>query len=89
MPAIERIGDKNTGGGAVLSTPQSTVSVNNKLVAVNGAIVSGHGDGRHRSSKTANGSNNVSINMRHVNRLGDEDTCGHTRAVGSTNVSVN
>ena len=89
MPAIERIGDENTGGGVVLSTPHSLVSANNKLVSVDGSPVSGHGRGRHRSPVTSSGSSNVSINNIPVNRLGDPDTCGHTRAEGSPNVSVN
>lgn len=89
MPAIQRIGDKNTGGGAVLNVPQSSVSANNILIAINTSQVSGHGYGKHKRPNTANGSTTVSINNKPVNKTGDLDTCGHSRASGSNNVSVN
>lgn len=89
MPAIERIGDTDTGGGAVTSTPQASVYANNILVSVDGGNVSGHGPGIHSSPKTANGSSNVFVNNIPVNRIGDADTCTHTRSTGSPDVFVN
>ncbi len=89
MPAIERLGDPNTGGGTVKVIPQNTVFANNLLVSVNGSTVSKHGKNRHKAPSTANGSKNVFVNNIAINRVGDSDTCGHSRAGGSRNVFVN
>lgn len=89
MPAIERIGDTNTAGAPVTATGQSTVFANGILVAVNGSAVARHGKNAHAGPQTANGSSNVFINQIPINRVGDADTCGHTRSSGSTNVFVN
>lgn len=90
-----RLSDCNTGGGCVTSIPQSSVFANNLLVAVNGSIGTGHPPCPivpiHCAGawQTANGSSNVFINGIPVNRTGDPDTCGHSRAAGSPNVFVN
>lgn len=89
MSAIERRGDVNTAGAAITGTKQSTVFANNILVATNGDPVAGHGKGIHRAPSTANGSSTVFISGIPINRIGDSDTCGHTRASGSPNVFVN
>lgn len=89
MPAAQRVGDANSGGGKVTKSKQSTVFINNKLVAVDGSDVSGHGPGPHGAPKTAKGSKNVFINNIPVNRTGDTDTCGHPRQAGSPDVFVN
>jgi uncharacterized Zn-binding protein involved in type VI secretion len=68
---------------------QQTVYANNLLVSVDGSPVEDHGPGVHADPLTANGSPNVFIQFIPVNRLGDEDTCGHPRAQGSPNVYVN
>lgn len=89
MPAAQRMGDADTGGGKITKVKQTNVFINNKLVAVDGSDVSGHGPGVHGGPKTANGSKNVFINSIPVNRTGDKDTCGHPRDAGSPDVFVN
>lgn len=89
MPAIERVGDKNNAGAAILSTNQGSVFANGILVAVDGSPVARHGKNAHSSPRTANGSNSVFINSIPINRVGDADTCGHQRSEGSPNVFVN
>lgn len=85
---IHRIGDANTGGGVITTTPQTSVFVNNRLVAVNGSRGFTHGTGPHSSGawQTQNGSDRIFINNMPVNRSSDADSCGHSRAVGSTTV---
>ena len=82
--------DANTGGGTIISVPQSTVYANSKLLSVNGSSVSSHGTGLdvHPVLPTANGSSTVFAGGRKVNRTGDADSCGHTRAGGSDNVNI-
>lgn len=88
--SIHRIGDPNSAGAPVISTPSnSNVFANGILIAVNGSPVQGHGKGSHANPFTANGSSNVFINNTPVNRTGDADTCDHPRATGSPNVFVN
>lgn len=92
---MHRIGDSNTGGGRITVTPQSTVFANNRLVAVNGSVGTSHPPcpkpAIHCAGawRTTGGSPNVFINNIPVNRIGDPDTCGHSRAAGSENVYVN
>jgi uncharacterized Zn-binding protein involved in type VI secretion len=88
MPQIHRLTDPNTAGAPVTQVVQSKVYANNLLVAVNGSPVEGHGTGEHSSPKTANGSTTVFIENIPVNKQGDADTCGHTRAQGSSDVYV-
>lgn len=85
---VHRIGDPDTAGAAVIASLQSTVFVNGILASVNGSPVVSH-PVFHTGVTTANGSSNVFINNIPVNRTGDPDTCGHTRAAGSPNVFVN
>jgi uncharacterized Zn-binding protein involved in type VI secretion len=82
--------DANTGGGTIISVPQSTVYANSKLLSVNGSSVSSHGTGldTHPVLPTANGSSTVFAGGIAVNRFGDEDSCGHTRAGGSDDVNI-
>ena len=82
--------DANTGGGTIISVPQSTVYANSKLLSVNGSSVSSHGTGldTHPVLPTANGSSTVFAGGTAVNRTGDADSCGHTRAGGSSDVNV-
>ena len=86
MPAVHRLGDENDGGGAISSTAQNTVFVNNQPVSIDGSEVDGHD--LHLPTVTANGSPTVFINGIPVNRQGDEDECGHGRAEGSPDVFV-
>ena len=89
MPEIHRQFDTNTAGAEITSVVQRSVYANNLLVSVNGSRVKGHGIGKHFSPETANGSRDVYIENIPVNRRGDNDTCGHSRNIGSTDVYVN
>ncbi|PCJ68195.1 MAG: hypothetical protein COA62_15640 [Rhodobiaceae bacterium] len=88
MTAIQRIGDSNSGGGAIVFTAQGKVYANGKLVSIDGSPVSAHGKNVHAGPVTANGSNKVFVNGVPVNASGDADTCGHNRVGGSPNVNV-
>lgn len=95
MPAVQRLTDVNDAGGAIDSIPQSTVSVNGLLVAVDGSLGTSHPPcpvpDIHCAGNwtTSGGSPNVFIEGIPVNRTGDPDTCGHVRVGGSGNVNVN
>ena len=89
MPQVHRLTDDNTAGAPITSTLQNSVYANNLLVGVNGSPVAGHGPGVHGGPVTANGSSNVFIENIPVNRQGDDDTCGHSRNIGSPDVYVN
>lgn len=85
---MHRQGDPNTVGAVIISTNQSTVFANGILISVNDSPVAGHGLPPHASPFTANGSSTVFAEGIPVNRQGDSDTCGHSRASGSPNVNV-
>ena len=86
MAAAQRMTDANTGGGTISSVPQSTVYANSKLLSVNGSSVTNHV--LHIGATTANGSSTVFAGGTAVNRTSDADSCGHTRAGGSSNVNI-
>ena len=90
MAAAQRNGDANTGGGTISSVPQSTVYANSKLLSVNGSSVTTHGTDPavHSGATTANGSSTVFAGGTAVNREDDNDTCGHARDGGSSNVNI-
>jgi uncharacterized Zn-binding protein involved in type VI secretion len=90
MPSAHRLNDPNDAGGVINSIPQSTVFINGMLASVNGSGVSSHNPfvPPHTDALTSNGSSTVSIGGIPVNRLGDADTCGHSRAAGSADVSI-
>ena len=85
---VHRLGDPNDDGAAVTEVAQGTVYANNILIAIDGSPVEEHGLGEHDSPVTANGSATVFIGVIPVNRQGDADSCGHTRAEVSPNVNV-
>lgn len=86
MPAVHRQGDANDSGGVIDSVAQGTVYINSQLASVDGSAVSGHA--LHLPTATANGSPTVFIGGIAVNRQGDADECGHSRADGSPDVHV-
>jgi uncharacterized Zn-binding protein involved in type VI secretion len=94
MTGIQTVGDANDGGGIIITTPQSTVFVEGKLVAVDGSQGTTHPpapfDPSHNIGvwSTANGSSTVFINGIAVNSDGDADSCGHSRVSGSTTVFI-
>lgn len=88
-----RMSDCNTAGGCITSIPQSTVFANNLLVCVDGSIGTSHppcsNDNRvHCQGNwiTTTGGPTVFAENIPVNKTGDPDSCGHTRATGSPNV---
>lgn len=92
MKQVHREGDPNTGGGIITSIPQSTVYANGRLVSVDGSMGTSHppcpDDDEHCQGNwvTANGSSTVFIGGIAINRMGDNDTCGHSRASGDSTV---
>lgn len=88
MPQVHRLTDPNTAGAPIIVVIQNSVFTNYLLTSVDGSPVQGHGPGLHGGPLTANGSSNVFIEYIPVNRLGDPDTCGHPRAIGSPDVYV-
>ena len=93
MPAAQRLSDPNNSvpPGVIIKVEQHTVFINNLPAAVDGSEVSGHPGGKPHSTHptTAHGSSNVFINGKPVNRVGDTDSCGHKRLIGSPNVFIN
>ena len=90
MASAQRKTDANTGGGTISSVPQSTVYANSKLLSINGSSVTTHGTDPavHSGATTANGSSTVFAGGTAVNREDDNDTCGHARDGGSSNVNI-
>jgi len=95
MPAVQRVGDQNSAGGVILNG-DSSVLVNGRAVAVQGASVSAHPCcGRrgcpptHCNAKTQASGGAVLVNGIPLILGGDVDTCGHARTGGSNNVTVN
>lgn len=86
MPAVHRQGDSNDGGGVIEDVAQGTVYVNGQLASIDGSAVTEHD--LHLPTVTANGSPTVFIGGIPVNRAGDEDECGHSRAEGSPDVHI-
>jgi uncharacterized Zn-binding protein involved in type VI secretion len=86
--SVNRIGDLNTGGGAVLFAKAVTVVSGGAPVATTGDFVSGHGDPPHSSPVTGPGSPTVLAQGVPINRQGDFDTCGHSRATGNPTVLI-
>jgi uncharacterized Zn-binding protein involved in type VI secretion len=90
MPAVQRDGDAN-GAGGVVSGGVASVRVNGNPVTVNGNPVSSHAPfGRphppHQAATTTGGSGTVKAGGIGIITTGCTDTCGHSRAGGSTNV---
>lgn len=94
MPSVQRVGDRNSAGGIILSG-DSSVLVNGRAIAVQDVSVSPHPCcGRkgcppiHCHAKTQASSSNVLVNGKPLILSGDKDTCGHERVSGSADVSV-
>ena len=85
MPAVQRQGDSDSGGGVVTSGIGS-VRTNGKPTAVIGLAVSFHGKKSHAGPQTAGGVSTVRVAGKPISVTGDADTCGHTRTGGSSNV---
>ena len=90
---VSHSSDINTSSAGITSSVvDHKVYVNSKLVSVNGSVVADHlpvdGVNTHTSVKTANGSSTVFAGGTAVNREEDNDTCGHARDGGSSNVNI-
>ncbi len=96
MPSIQRqLVDIGTGGGVIVTSPNTTVFANGIPVAVAGGVVSPHHNCSKRQRHCAaiisglgGASARVFAQGIPVSVTGDSDTCGHSRALGSNNVFV-
>lgn len=83
MQSVSKIGDVNTGGGAIVSSLQTGFKINSVPVSVNGSPVSAHPpcptEPAHCAAVTSGGVATFKINGIPVNTNGNADTCGHTR----------
>ena len=88
----QRKGDLNNLGAAIAGVTNNKVKVNGELLSTDGSSVQDHlpvdGVNTHTNVSTANGSSTVKSGGVPVNRTGDADSCGHTRAGGSSNVNI-
>jgi uncharacterized Zn-binding protein involved in type VI secretion len=93
MPAVQRQGDANAGGG-IAQGGNPSVRVNGRPVMTSGQNVTPHppyprrGRNQHNngSQATTGGSSTVKVGGVPVVVTGSVDTCGHPRSGGSSNV---
>ena len=93
MPAVQRQGDSNAGGG-VANGGVASVKVNGRPIMIPGQSVTPHppyprrGRNAHNngSTVTAGGVPTVRAGGQPVVVTGDADSCGHPRSGGSDNV---
>ena len=93
MPAVQRDGDANAGGG-VAQGGNSSVRVNGRPIMTPGQSVTPHppyprkGRNQHNngSQATAGGNSTVKVGGVPVVVTGSVDTCGHARVGGSSDV---
>jgi len=91
---VQRIGDQNSAGGVILNG-DSSVLINGRAVAVQGASVSAHPccgqrgcPPTHCNARTQANNSTVLVNGIPLVLNGDVDTCGHPRTSGSPDVLV-
>lgn len=87
MPAVQRVGDVDSGGG-VITSGVGSVRINGIPVSVNGSGVSPHARKNSHRPVTSGGVGSVRAGGSPVNVAGNADTCGHARTGGSSNVSA-
>jgi len=93
MPAVQRVGDKDSAGGEI-TQGDSSVLVNGKAIAIPNTTVTSHppygkGTQIHRAAQTQSSKNTtVFVNGRPVLVTTDVDSCGHVRVGGSPDVSI-
>ena len=95
MPAAQRDGDSNAGGG-VAQGGESSVRINGRSVMIPGQSVTPHppyprrGRNEHNNGgqATAGGNSSVRAGGKPMVATGDADTCGHTRVGGSPDVRI-
>ena len=88
----QRKTDANNIGAVIAGVTDYKVKVNDLLLSTDGSSVADHlpvnGVNTHTNIRTANGSSTVKSGGTPVNRTTDADSCGHTRAGGSSNVNI-
>lgn len=95
MPAVQRNGDSNAGGG-VAQGGVTSVRINGLPVMIPGQSVTPHppyprkGRNEHNngSQATAGGNGSVRAGGQPIVVTGNTDTCGHPRAGGSPDVRI-
>lgn len=92
MPAVQRVGDKDSAGGTI-QQGDSTVLVNGKAIAITNTPVTTHapygrGTDPHHRAKTKGSQSTVTVNGKQIVVTGDTDTCGHKRVGGSPDVTI-
>lgn len=85
MPAVQRVGDVDSGGG-VITSGVGSVRVNGIPVSVNGSSVSPHARKNSHRPVTSGGVGSVMAEGSPINVEGNCDTCGHVRTGGSSDV---
>ena len=92
MALVLLAGDMNMNGG-ISSTAQTLVTIGGVPIEVHGSTVSSHLSSAPPAMEIATTSSStqlVYINGKGVDRVGDQDTCGHPRNTsGQTFVNVN
>lgn len=91
MPLVA-INTLSTAGGGALNTYDtiSNVIIENRMVAVVGTYVSGHGTAPHNAAsnpRVSTGSGSVYAGNKKVARVGDLATCTHPIVGGASTVS--
>ena len=94
MPAVQRVGDRNSAGGVIINGDDS-VLINGRAVAIQGSSVSPHPccgqrgcPPTHCNARTQATNDTVLVNGRPLIFTDDKDTCGHPRVSGSPDVIV-
>lgn len=94
MPAVTRLGDKNTGHDScqpvALTSASNTVFINGKGAGRINDIYASHSCKTHgpHVGHISSGSASVFINGRAAARIGDGVSCGGSVAEGSPNVFI-
>lgn len=86
MPAVQRLGDTDSGGG-VITRGDTSVTVDGIPIAVTGCPVTPH-PYYHSGVVTIANQNTVFVNGVPVVTTGATDSCGHSRVGGSSTVFI-
>jgi uncharacterized Zn-binding protein involved in type VI secretion len=92
MPAVQRQGDAN-GGGGIITSGEGSVLINGRPAATPGLVVTPHPPCSpkafmHCIAMTTAGAKTVRVNGKPILLTGNKDSCGHARAGGSPNVKA-
>lgn len=94
MPGAVRIGDPNSAGGIAVGAGAPSVKINGRSACTPGTSVTPHpccprrGCAKHCAARTTRGSTKVFVEGKPLIYVGSSDSCGHARALGSTNVII-